>query len=125
MLENLLSVTKKSSQFLDRTSLDYTIDAKGSPDLIKINLSSETPLILFNANFPSRASADGKTITFHIGKNPQLPLHLNFIVSRTSSPLMNLQVFYSEFPYRFSMSKQNFSLNKELIVSKSIPWDLQ
>lgn len=125
MLENLLSVTKKSSQFLDRTSLDYTIDAKGSPDLIKINLSSETPLILFNANFPSRASADGKTITFHIGKNPQLPLHLNFIVSRTSSPLMNLQVFYSEFPYRFSMSKQNFSLNKELIVSKSIPWELQ
>jgi len=120
MISGLIDVNFKKSTFLDRMSLDYVIDAKGSPDRISIELLSETPLIIYDSNFPFQPSADGKSVNFHIGINPLLPLNLNFIISRFALPKINIQLHYSEFPYQFTISNRDFEMHKNLIVNSWI-----
>lgn len=122
MISDLLEVSQSRSTFLDRMNLNYIIEAKGSPDQIIIELLSDNPLIIFDSNFPSQSSADGKRIEFHIGVNPELPLNLNFIISRFASPQINILVNYSDFPYQFNISDRSFELHKSLVVTNSIPW---
>ncbi|MBB6478613.1 hypothetical protein [Spirochaeta isovalerica] len=123
MINDLLDVSREKSTFLDRVSSKYTIDAKGTPDRIIIELISETPLIIYDSNYPSKASADGKKIEFHIGVNPRLPLDLSFIISRFAAPQMNIQVYYSDFPYQFDITDRDFALYKNLVVNSLIPWE--
>jgi len=120
MISGLIDVNFKKSSFLDRMSLDYIIDAKGAPDRIVIELLSETPLIIYDSNFPFQPSADGKSVNFHIGVNPALPLNLTFIVSRFATPKINIQLYYSEFPYQFTISDRDFEMHKNLVVTSRI-----
>lgn len=122
MIGDLLTVTKESSSFLDRLSVRYTIDAKGSPDKIAVELQSEKPLIIFDSNYPSEMTADGKTVMFQIGANPRLPLDLDIILSRNAVPHMMLNLTYSDYPYQFSLSDDTLELHKILNVTAGFPW---
>lgn len=123
MISGMLEVQSQSSTFLDRLSIRYDIEALGSPDKVSIELQSDNPLILFDSNFPSEMSADGKNVRFYIGSNPQLPLTLDIILSRTAEPQMNIDLEYSDFPYQFSLSDNTYKLHKKLTVSAVFPWE--
>ncbi|MCP4181128.1 MAG: hypothetical protein GY756_25465, partial [bacterium] len=72
IIPDLLQITENYSTFLDRMSLNYQIDLKGSPETIEIIITSEKSLIIFDSNFPYEVTADGKEIYFSIGKNPKI-----------------------------------------------------
>lgn len=123
MISNLVKIERESSSFLDRMSLHYTIETKGTPDRMKIGFSSDDPLIIFDSNYPSILSADGRSVSFSIGINPPVPLELNVIIPRNLTPRMDLDIEYSDFPYDFSLSRKDFELRKKMTVTYSVPWE--
>lgn len=122
MIENLLEIDEEKSSFLDRMSLKYRISAKGIPEIIKFNLSSQKSLIIFDSNFPYDVTADGKNINFYIGKNPLLPLELHLILPGGSKPEIKLAIQYKEFPYTFDLKGFFLEQDKTLTITKVIPW---
>lgn len=123
MIDDLLQVSEDKSTFLDRMSLNYTISAMGSPKYIILKISSRKPLILFDSNFPSNVTSDGKTIIFNIGKNPIQPLHINLILPRGSEPDISLSIQYIEFPYHFSLEGKALNPEKTLTIIKDFKWE--
>lgn len=123
MIPGLLNISETSSTFLDRKNLQYTFTAEGSPDKINIRLKSEKPMIIFDSNFPFEVTADGKTIDFYIGKNPDFPLQLNLIIPRGSKPDSVISLEYSDFPYEFKIDGELLNPQKKLSIVKNLQWE--
>lgn len=120
MISDLLNITEEDSTFLDRLSLNYKINAKGSPEMVNIQLIAEKPIILFNSNFPYDVTSDGKSITFYIGKNPLMPLDLKLILPRGSRPDFYLSMSYTDFPYNFVLTSETLNAEKTFTIFKNI-----
>ena len=123
MIDNLLQISEMKSTFLDRMSLNYSISAMGSPEYINLKLSSPKPLIIFDSNFPSNVTSDGKNIIFYIGKNPIQPLQIRLILPRGSEPDISLSIQYKEFPYNFSLAGKALNPEKNLTIIKNLKWE--
>ncbi len=81
MPQRMLSVRQIDREsFLGRTHYRLEVDAPQRIRSLDIELHSDAPLLLYNANFPFTPVEDGRRTILHIGRNPPRPLELELVI---------------------------------------------
>jgi hypothetical protein len=66
----------QAEDFLARRTYAVTLNPPLTPAKITLSLSSDSPLVVYDANFPYSLEASGRRAEVFIGENPPLPLRL-------------------------------------------------
>ena len=76
------SIDSDSVQFLERRRIRIRVSSPDDPVLsIDVELRSDSPLVVYDANFPILLSDDGRSARVVIGALPPLPLTIDLTVS--------------------------------------------
>ena len=97
-LPDVLSARLTYSTFLDRERAELVISAPQPVDDLRIVLSSASPLILYDANFPLRVAPDQLSGEILVGRRPDLPLTVVYTLSADTLPAVEITATSSVHP---------------------------
>jgi hypothetical protein len=86
---------------------------------LKITLTSETPFILFDSQFPSEISKDGLSAELFIGYLPPQELDISFTIAQDVELLMEWEYTGSNLPEEIQLSPDNLGPEVRIKISGS------
>ena len=116
----LLQVEQEISSFLDRKHVVLTILPEGNPDHILCSIKGEPEIVIFDASFPFSVDPEGKEGMIYIGKNPPIPLRVEFTLGKEATAVLLLEVFYRELPFELELKGERMEFETVLRVKKEV-----
>ncbi|RKX75110.1 MAG: hypothetical protein DRP87_15325 [Spirochaetes bacterium] len=116
----ILEVKSKTSSFLNRRHIILEINPAGTPEIIKVDIFSESDIIIFDANFPFSLYPEMQSAKIHIGRNPPVPLKVELTLPEDIAVDFQIEAQYRKLPYPVEIEGGNMSFTIQLKVKKSI-----
>lgn len=111
-----LEVETETRSFLDRKYIVITLRPEGNPEKVSLSLHGTEDIILYDANFPFSTFPDRNTAEIHIGRNPPVPLRIEFIIPEERSVEVRLRVRYDRHPRELVIVPEEGEVTRELIL---------
>ncbi len=121
--EDLFSVQWTVREFLDRRSVDLTINTKDDADEILLEARSDERLVLYESLYPYELSPDQKKARIFIGINPPSPLGISLIFSGESRPELNISILRDGSSYELHPEREGIEIKSRTIIRKSLRFD--
>jgi hypothetical protein len=110
---------KNYSDFLNRRTWNLKARSTAPLEQLKITLTSETPFILFDSQFPSEISKDGLSAELFIGYLPPQELDISFTIAQDVELLMEWEYTGSNLPEEIQLSPDNLGPEVRIKISGS------
>jgi hypothetical protein len=85
-MPDVLSVRLSTADFLDRNQARLTVDSALPLEDVEVMFFAESPMTIYDAEFPYRLAPDRLSAQIFIGKRPRLPLVINYTTTRETTP---------------------------------------
>ncbi|MBN1524211.1 MAG: hypothetical protein JW904_07015 [Spirochaetales bacterium] len=115
-------LTKKS--FLNRINISIQLFPEGEPQIIECVLSSPTPFVLYDANFPFSKSEEANLYRIHIGANPPKNTSIEMTLPPGNVYDFSVTMRYKTPPDTLDLTGESLNTNYTLIFKKTIHFDL-
>lgn len=120
--DGLAIVSSETSEFLGRKRIRLEVGSVGRPDLVQLLIESEDELILYDANFPYSYDSFGAA-KIHIGRNPPLPLAVEFTLPASQTGKLGVWMTYDTAPSSLTITGRAIEVRHTLRAMRT--FDLQ
>ena len=119
---DIVSIAASSKAFLGRARVSLSIEGDILPTSVALSVESEDELVIYDANYPfsyeSFSVAD-----IHIGRNPPIPLAVQFTIPSGQRGNIAVSVRYTDPPTPVRIEGRPVTVDKYLVVEQR--FDLQ
>ncbi len=114
----IVSIEPTAEAFLGRKRVRIEIGAVGAPRSVSVRIRSYDDLVVYDANFPFSYESFAAAI-IHIGRNPPLPLAVEFTIPAEQSGTLSVGIEYDDPPTHVSVSGPALSLKRRLRITRT------
>jgi len=120
-VQNVLSIERTSSGFLDRRQIGLTLIPRGTPYEVTVILASAKELVIYDSNFPFSYNPTANEAIIHVGKNPPFPLSVEFTLPESGEVAIQVVMVYTALPYPLQVTGKDIVVSKRLVVATQLP----
>ena len=115
-IPDVLSLRLSTVDFLDRNQARLTVDSPTPLDSVKILLSSESPMTIYDVDLPYRLSQDRLSASIFVGRRPPLPLEINYTTAIETAPRIEVVAGSSFHPNPILLGKKTAAIDSRLEI---------
>ncbi len=108
----------KHREFLNRKILDFKLGFKESPLRIRVSLDSDSPITLYESNFPAEWFPSKNKLEIYIGDNPEIPLEVSLTINRDAEINLNIEADYYPEVENIEINGKHYILTKTKTIKK-------
>lgn len=116
-----LRIEISEEYFLSRRKINFTINAPGNPDRIKMELYTDNELLVYNSSFPFIIDAQNNKADIIIGRNPPLPLKLDIVIPETFTGKIIIEADYIGSPFDYSLDFPGYTTEHSVSIKTELP----
>lgn len=117
---DLMSVSRKTSSYLDRKNLIFEIEAAGNPEKYYIDFFTKEDPVVLDCSYPFTVTKNSNKGTIHIGKNPPSPLVIDMLLPENTSVWFNIRTVSETFPFDNKLKGKNKLFRQQFEIIKGI-----
>jgi hypothetical protein len=111
---------KAYSDFLNRRTWDLRVSSRIPLEQLKISLSSDTPFVLFDSQFPYEINKDGLEAEIFIGYLPPQVLDVSFTIAQDVQLFLDWEYTGSTLPEGLELNPDNLGPEVQFNISGSL-----
>ncbi len=117
--DNDITIGVETRAFLNRKIVKTTIDTVSPPERIRISLLSDTPITIYESNFPVEWLPSQGRLEIFIGKNPPVPLFLSLTLNRNAPLNFSITADYPVETEFSTINDKYYSISRYLTAKKN------